>query len=93
MRSRSLSKQVEAGVKYLFKQSAIAQLDSILAELATSSKGELPFKSRTVFQQVFQQVDMIECSLCKKWFYVLCVSPSTSVLGCSSLPWFCDNCH
>jgi len=41
----------------LFKQSALAELDSILAELATSSKvgidEELPFKSLTVFQKVF----------------------------------------
>ena len=37
--------------------------------------------------------DMIECTSCKKWLHVLCVSPSTSVLECSSLPWFCDSCH
>ena len=31
----------EAGLKYFFKQSALAELDSILVELATSSKVEL----------------------------------------------------
>ena len=50
----------EAGLKYLFKQSALAELDSILVELATSSKvesidEELPFKSCTVFQKVWFQ--------------------------------------
>ena len=40
----------------LFKQSALAELDSILAELVISSMvgidEELPFKSHTVFQKV-----------------------------------------
>ena len=49
---------IEAGVKVpiLFKQSTLAELDSILEELVTSSMvgidEELPFKSHTVFQKV-----------------------------------------
>ena len=34
-------------------------------------------------------IDMIEC---KDWFHVSCVSPSTSVLNCTDLRWYCDIC-
>ena len=35
---------------------------------------------------------MIECSACKNWFHILCVSPSPSVLNCTDLPWYCEVC-
>ena len=37
-------------------------------------------------------IDMIECTGCQEWFHVACVAPSSSVLNCTNLPWYCEDC-
>ena len=35
---------------------------------------------------------MIECTGCAEWFHIDCVSPTTSVLNCTNMTWYCKDC-
>ena len=36
---------------------------------------------------------MVECTLCKNWYHILCVNVPTDALNNDDTPWYCDMCE
>ena len=44
-------------------------------------------------QPNYGHTPMVECTMCREWYHLLCVNAPTEALNNTEVPWYCNSCN